>query len=431
MIRASRLFYPANRRVFEDPRSHFALDDARSYFATQGRRFDMILSEPSNPWVAGVSGLFTTEFYRRVRTYLAPSGVFGQWLHMTEIDDRLLLSVVAALAENFPAYAIYVVSHHDLLIVATNQATLPDPAWTQVLAYPAIAGELHRTVQLTPHTLETLRVADNIALAPLLKHVRASNSDYYPALDLGAEKTRYLQSEASGFGFLNADRFSIAVAASGRRNAFGSEVVAAVIGVPRLDASVLSGRVRDPSAFGSDLDVVRYTYARRALDRIVATAEPPSEWHLWVKNIVDIERAMHGGTAGVADSAFYAQVRAYLARAHPAAPVEAVAAVDFLHGVASWDFAEAARAADSLVAAAARRDLWLDPDLLRDGAVMAKLAVGDREGARRAYHVLAPFTARPATDVRTQLLAAYVVEGGVAPTTPTVLSQQQPSGPQP
>jgi hypothetical protein len=141
---------------------------------------------------------------------------------------------------------------------------------------------------------------------------------------------------------------------------------------------------------------------------------------------------MHGGTAGVADSAFYAQVRAYLARAHPAAPVEAVAAVDFLHGVASWDFAEAARASDSLVAAAARRDLWLDPDLLRDGAVMAKLAVGDREGARRAYHVLAPFTARPVTDVRTQLLAAYLVEGSAtSPAVPTVLSQQQPPGPQP
>jgi hypothetical protein len=44
MIRASRLFYPANRRVFEDPRSHFALDDARSYFATQGRRLDLIIT---------------------------------------------------------------------------------------------------------------------------------------------------------------------------------------------------------------------------------------------------------------------------------------------------------------------------------------------------------------------------------------------------
>ena len=72
-MRASRQFYPANRRVFDDPRSTFAIDDARSYFASQGERYDLILSEPSKPWVAGVSGLFTTEFYAHVRRFLTPT----------------------------------------------------------------------------------------------------------------------------------------------------------------------------------------------------------------------------------------------------------------------------------------------------------------------------------------------------------------------
>src|SRR5205814_2884117 len=80
MVRASRAFYPVNRRVFDDPRSEFVIDDAKSYFAAVDRRFDLILSEPSNPWVSGVSGLFTAEFYTRVRAYLAEGGVFAQWL---------------------------------------------------------------------------------------------------------------------------------------------------------------------------------------------------------------------------------------------------------------------------------------------------------------------------------------------------------------
>ena len=75
-----------------------ALDDARSYFASQGERFGLILSEPSNPWVAGVSGLFTSEFYAHVRRYLTPDGVFGQWLHLSELNDGLALSVVRAVA---------------------------------------------------------------------------------------------------------------------------------------------------------------------------------------------------------------------------------------------------------------------------------------------------------------------------------------------
>src|SRR5688500_149298 len=102
MIEGSRVFYPSNARVFDDPRSHFVIDDAKSYFSAGRRRFDIILSEPSNPWVSGVSGLFTTEFYERVKTYLADDGVFAQWLHLYEISDDLVLNVLAALHENFP-----------------------------------------------------------------------------------------------------------------------------------------------------------------------------------------------------------------------------------------------------------------------------------------------------------------------------------------
>jgi spermidine synthase len=70
MLRASRMFYPANRRVFDDPRSTFAIDDARSYFASQGDTYDLILSSPRTRGSAGVSGLFTTEFYGHVARFL-------------------------------------------------------------------------------------------------------------------------------------------------------------------------------------------------------------------------------------------------------------------------------------------------------------------------------------------------------------------------
>src|SRR6185437_8735000 len=86
MIHASRAFAAVNQRVFTDPRARFVVDDARSYFAGAGRKFDLIVSEPSNPWVSGVAGLFTTEFYSRIKQYLAPNGVFAQWLHLYEIN---------------------------------------------------------------------------------------------------------------------------------------------------------------------------------------------------------------------------------------------------------------------------------------------------------------------------------------------------------
>src|SRR5205814_366820 len=84
----------------------------------------------------------------------------------------------------------------------------------------------------------------------------------------------------------------------------------------------------------------------------------------------------------VADSTFYAPVHAYLARVH--APPEPRAAIDFLHGLAAWDFREAAPASSVLLDAARAGDLWLDADVLRDGAVVARLASHDRRGGAGA-----------------------------------------------
>src|SRR5256714_14014720 len=74
MIRASTQFRHVNYRVFSDARARFVVDDARSYFAGAGRRFDLIVSEPSNPWVSGVAGVFSPPFYARSKNYLPPRG---------------------------------------------------------------------------------------------------------------------------------------------------------------------------------------------------------------------------------------------------------------------------------------------------------------------------------------------------------------------
>src|ERR1051326_4050011 len=220
MINASRAFYPANRRVFDDPRARFVIDDAKSYFAASGRRFDLILSEPSNPWVSGVSGLFTTEFYRRVRSSLSEYGVFGQWLHLYELNDLLATQVLAALDQNFPSYEIFFTSNADILIVASNARELPSPDW-HVVDFPGLAQDLHRAVPLTPEALEATRLAGRQLLHPYLATQVAPNSDYYPLLDLGAERTRYLKNNAEGVSGLGESRFDITAALSGRKRGFG------------------------------------------------------------------------------------------------------------------------------------------------------------------------------------------------------------------
>jgi spermidine synthase len=414
MIAASRAFYPANRRVFDDKRATFVLDDAKSYFAASGRRFDLILSEPSNPWVSGVSGLFTTEFYRRVRTHLANGGVFGQWLHLYELNDELATQVLAALDQNFSAYEIFFTSNADILIVAGNGSALPTPDWN-VVHFPGLVEDLRRAVPLTPEAFEATRLAGRQLLHPYLATQVAPNSDYYPALDLGAERTRYLKNNADGLSGFGEGRFDIAAALAGRARPFGTTALSVTPEITHVDelargawlrALLASNRLTDTVVRRDDEDAK----ARVRLDELarqIAGSAPPADWRLWVEEMRLSERLVHGGTAGVVDEPFYARLRAYAVRAN--APAPARAAIDFLHGLGSWNFNEASRAGQTLIDARLRQGVdWLPHALVRQRVLGARFVLGDFEGARAAFKAYSrnvdedPFTAR--------VLAAYLLD---------------------
>jgi predicted membrane-bound spermidine synthase len=410
MIRGSRYFYPANKRVFDDPRSQFVVDDAKSYFAATDKRYDLILSEPSNPWVSGVSGLFTTEFYSRVKRYLSEDGVFGQWLHLYEINDWLVLTVLAALHQNFASYDMFLTSGGDMLIVASNSPLLPRPDWS-VFDYPLIADDLRHAREFTPRSLEASRLASRAGLVPLLDTWQYPNSDYYPLLDLGTERSRFKAQIAGGFSSLGSARFSIVAPFLGARSEFSNEMTPPVPNIPRsrhlsIGASIRALIHSQPldSALDDRTQTALYRYWR--FQNTIDADRAPTDWRSWVADAAAVEQDVHGGTAGVVDEEFYTQVRRFLDR--HSAPPEARAVFDFLYGMAIWDFQAASTASEVLLKPAVDRKDWLDVDVLRDGAVVAKLRTGDAAGARRVMGALAARSDRGPEDMRSRLLESYL-----------------------
>ena len=407
VIRASRLLFPANRRVFEDPRSRFVVDDAKSFFAARREPLDLIVSEPSNPWVSGVAGLFSTEFYRRVARQLSPHGVFAQWLHAYELTDDLALSVVAALHRNFRDYQIFLVNDGDMLMVATNRPEGLTPDWS-VARLPGIAEDLANLPPFTPGLFEALRVGDRAAFEPLVRAWPRVNSDYHPILDLGAERVRFLGASASGFLTLHKDRFSYTIL-SGRHPVPPIPFFAVPVpAVPRQGDLSMSAALRHmPSDIAPDELDPRLPGAiarREHLRAVLASGRPPADWRAWVYEVANAEYDWHCGTAGLVDEEFYGLLFDYLARSQ--APPEPRAAIRFLHDAASWRFAEAAREADPLLALAAQGHLWLPPSLLLDASVASKLLARDWTGALRAFELLRSQDPRGPQDLRIRLVAA-------------------------
>ena len=410
MILGSNVFYPANRRVFDDPRSHFVVEDARSYLAARPTtRYDLMISEPSNPWVSGVSTLFSTEFYRLASSRLARGGVFVQWIQMYETSDEAILSILAAIHANFRSYALYQSATWDLLVVAGNDSTLPAPDWS-VTRLPAIAQDMRNIIPLTPQELDALWLGNRATFAPLLDLGVQANSDFTPVLDLAAEGERYLGHTARGFATLASHRFDPFAALAGHRIPIGTEPVTATPEIERASAGVLAARLR--LALDANHDTLpagrEYGLAllrRRLLDSFIAQGVAPPDWQLWMRNVAIVEHDVHGESAGAVDESFYAPIYRFM-RARQA-PAHAIAALDFMHGLAAWDFTAASKAADDLLADARTGEEWLPADMFLEGTVVAKLETGDVAGARMAYDELLPLQGHP-PDLRLRLLGAQI-----------------------
>jgi len=209
MALAAQGFGERVSRTFTDPRSKIHLEDAKTFFSLQNRTYDAIVAEPSNPWVSGVASLFSDEFYRSVRTYLTPEGVFVQWLQLYEFDDNLVLSVLKALARNFDDYAIYNTDGPNILIVAKPKGELAKPQFARLFS-GRLGQELARVGLKSADDFMVRKSGSKLLMEGLLAHSPVPiNSDYFPFLDLNAGRTRFRQQSAELFGSWSAARLPV------------------------------------------------------------------------------------------------------------------------------------------------------------------------------------------------------------------------------
>jgi spermidine synthase len=107
VVEASRFFDHANHAPLKDPRVRLYEDDARHILLASEDTYDVIISEPPHPWVAGVANLFTRDFYRLAQRRLRDGGVFTQWLQTYQITIDTYRSILATFLDAFPQVMIF------------------------------------------------------------------------------------------------------------------------------------------------------------------------------------------------------------------------------------------------------------------------------------------------------------------------------------
>lgn len=204
VVEAARHFEDVNGKVLSDPRTHLIIEDARSFLQLTDDKYDIIVSEPSNPWMAGVADVFTVEFYLHCRDRLPDNGLMVQWVHLAEFSDESFETVLATFGRVFSFISIWQTEGGDALLVGSTQppetnlkATLAEFAKPSVLASVKQAGIDHPSVLLLQ---EVVSWRNGVFISPPEARV---HSDFNPVLEYTAQRDFFTKARVTHYRAAN------------------------------------------------------------------------------------------------------------------------------------------------------------------------------------------------------------------------------------
>ncbi|RMH15486.1 MAG: spermidine synthase, partial [Acidobacteria bacterium] len=119
ILEVARTLAPVNQNVLDQPNVRVIIGDGREVVQTIDQRYDVIFSEPSNPYRAGIASLFSQDFYRAVAEVLSSGGIFLQWLQAYEVDSDVVTTAYVTMRSVFPYLESWATGDGDLLLVAS------------------------------------------------------------------------------------------------------------------------------------------------------------------------------------------------------------------------------------------------------------------------------------------------------------------------
>lgn len=182
VVAASRFFDPENGSALRDPRTRVIVGDGRTHIRLAQGTYDAIISEPSNPWMAGIAALFTREFFAAAKARLSPGGVLCQWAHTYDISAGDLKSIVATFASVFPDGTLWLVGDGDVLLIGSNGPLAPQIAELpqRLAARGEAAANLASVGVRDAFALTSMLIADAPGLAAYAAGARLQTDDHAP-----------------------------------------------------------------------------------------------------------------------------------------------------------------------------------------------------------------------------------------------------------
>ncbi len=352
VIEASLHFGYKVSRAHTDPRSIIHIEDAKTFFSLDDIRYDIIISEPSNPWVSGVSSLYTTEFYSHVKRSLKEDGILLQWIHLYENNMLLLGSILNAIGANFSDYVLYFANDADILIVSRNTGELGTLNTDFLLGDAGLKKELERIHVRTEDDLRYRLIAKKEHLAPIFRQSGIPvNSDYFPYLDLNAHRAFFIDNAIKEFRIDNTVFPVVEMLMYNRENKASRKLTE----TPVLQASIVHKIAKETAHWMTDSGIETASFAQLPHDtrnEILAIRSTSTQCNRFpydaqfLSNLHSLARTMIAGLDK--ESASAALRTGTVAACMRIAKPELSSWIAFYQATAERDFAHVIRSAETL-----------------------------------------------------------------------------------
>jgi len=191
VVAASEYFSEANRRVLDDPRVNLIVADARNFTLGTQNLYDIIISEPSNPWISGISNLFTLDFFRLLNSRLADGGIVCQWMHIYNMGRDDVRSVLNSFRTPFPFVSVWLSQNSDLIMIGSSQSHgLEGERFNRTLSHPEVREDLGRIGRTSLGKIATMFLCDQQYLDEYCRDA-PFNTDDRPRVEFNAPQNLY------------------------------------------------------------------------------------------------------------------------------------------------------------------------------------------------------------------------------------------------
>lgn len=188
VVTAARFFTSLNERVFTDARSTLRVLDGRTWLASIPQKYDMIISEPSNPWQTGNANLFTEDFFRIAGSRLNEGGILCQWIPYYNMDSSHFKLIIKSLQSVFPYVHLWMSGTDTFLLSSMQPLEIKAERLRHLFNEFNIYKKFQEMNIDTPGSLLSFYYLDNSSLKAMTNGVHGLNTDAFPVVEFHSPK---------------------------------------------------------------------------------------------------------------------------------------------------------------------------------------------------------------------------------------------------